>query len=109
MRKEKKDWDGPVMNGVPYTAPPTPVPPTAKLIAAAVLLDDKLWANKRHDRCILQVAQGVGKLVKRDMQGFLTDSGHFLSRSVALLVADHTGQVDASNLLGCDLTSEDLW
>ena len=46
--------------------------------------------------------------MKMDDQGFLTSKGRFVSRKEAEVIARNCGQL-VGNLIGGELTSEDLW
>ena len=45
--------------------------------------------------------------IKTSIQGFVDTYGNFLDREESLIIARSSGQVD--KLIGCCLTSEDLW
>jgi hypothetical protein len=42
-------------------------------------------------------------------QGFITDTGDFITREEAEIIAIETGQLRRGYILGSVLTSEDLW
>ncbi len=46
---------------------------------------------------------------EEDVQGFLDDSGRFLTRDEACEVAHAAGQIKNGRIIGGCLTSEDLW
>lgn len=68
--------------------------------------------NRHHD-VIWEIARVENIATVRaagDNQGFLDDSGRYLTRKEALPVALAAGQVlDVSNVRGKSLFSEDLW
>lgn len=77
------------------------------IICAAILRDGKIWTGRRHCDIITAVFEDTGFAVKSAEQGFLTDSGCFLSRHSARALARVSGQVAPT--FDKVLTSEDLW
>lgn len=55
--------------------------------------------------------EGCGKKVRRkgEEQGFLDDSGRYLTRDGALEIVKLNGQLKNGRVIGGPLTSEDLW
>lgn len=78
------------------------------ILASAVLRDNLIWTGKRHCTIITAVFSATDKAVMREEQGFITDTGMFLSREQAMELARRNGQLPSSFNKKV-LTSEDLW
>lgn len=87
----------------------------------AIRFQDKIWSLPRpyrHHHIIrmimyLDKEYGKGELdavdAYRDDQGFLDESGKYLTRNQAQVNAELNGQIRNGKLIGSVLTSEDLW
>lgn len=82
------------------------------LTHVAIRYGMRVWslpAPYRHHH-IFSVMRYLGEEVKGDgEQGFLDDSGRFIRRSAAKLVAQVNGQLKNGKTIAHILTSEDLW
>lgn len=81
------------------------------LIAAAIFRNGKVWTARRHSDIIhvVFIATGMNNMVMPSEQGFLTDTGHFVSRTQAVTIAEKSGQLPAGFDKNCVLLSEYLW
>jgi hypothetical protein len=77
----------------------------------AIKYNDKIYSLpqpfRHHD-----VIRQIGGIYGEDIQGFLTDKGHFLNRAQAFVHAQFHGQVKprgVNEYNGNELYSEDLW
>ncbi len=74
---------------------------------AAIVFDNKIWTGRSHASIIrIIVLTTNGKLVRGEMQGFVTEDGGFFGRADAGRIALASGQV--KKLRGGLLYSEDL-
>ena len=87
-------------------APNSDSSPT-RIVASAVLQEGHLWTARRHHEIIKTVFNDTWKRVTQDQQGFLTDTGHFVTRDEAKLIACRNGQLQKD--FDKTLLSEDLW
>ena len=84
-----------------------------KIVKAAIRIDDEIHTGYSHANILNELTvKGIPreKLSRLDHnwdQGFVTDSGKFLSRTQALSYGQYIGQIDT--IIGSVLTSEDLW
>ena len=89
------------------------------IIASAIRTKDgMMFVGKRHSNCfsnaidILRsvdiLAPEAKEMLKNCEQGFLTDTGNFLSRELAYEHAQKVKQIDVMRISHV-LTSEDLW
>ena len=103
-------FDDPGLRAAPYARPLTIDPYPEAIIAAAVLRDGKVWTGRRHCFIISKVYQDTGSMqsVRLEEQGFLTDTGLFVTRAQAVGIAYASGQLP-EGFKGGELTSEDLW
>ena len=72
---------------------------------AAILQDGKIYTGKRHDIIISQIVRKTGKKPVTGEQGFVTNSGRFVSREEAAQIAFASGQIKKQKKL---FFSEDL-
>ena len=87
-----------------------------KFIAAAIDFKCMIWPGDRHGN-IIRYLVNTGIADKSDMpltdrnstQGFIDTNGNFYDRDAALEKAIEWGQITQEELLGRQLTSEDLW
>ena len=82
------------------------------ITSAAILHDGLVWTGRRHGFIIHYICQITGcKCVPgSSTQGFVTNTGEFLNRGESLLHALGCGQIKSpKQLIGSELTSEDLW
>jgi hypothetical protein len=84
------------------------------IVAAAIKLDGRVWAlprPARHPDVIRWYCRetGADRIGAGHVQGFVTERGAFLGREAALEHARESGQLMRPAVLGCLLTSEDLW
>lgn len=90
--------------------------PRPRITHVAVRFNDQIYSlpppNRHHD-VIWEIARLNNISTVRangDNQGFLDESGNYLTRKEALLVALEHGQVkDVGQIRGKNLFSEDLW
>lgn len=90
--------------------------PRPRITHVAVRFNGQIYSlpppNRHHD-VIWEIARVTNASTVRaggDNQGFLDESGRYLTRKEALLVALENNQVkDASQIRGRSLFSEDLW
>lgn len=80
-----------------------------KIIAAAVKVGDKTYQGRRHFECIKAAFLETQQRVMQDQQGFLTDTGEFVSRRAAMKIARNAGQLKEKTINKEKLFSEDLW
>ncbi len=74
---------------------------------AAIVFEGKIWTGRSHSEIIrIIVLVTNGKMVRGEMQGFVTDDGGFFGRVDAAKIALAAGQV--KSLRGPMLYSEDL-
>ena len=89
------------------------------IIASAIRTKDGvMFVGKRHGNCFLNadsilrsvniLAPEAKEMLKNCEQGFLTDTGNFLSRELAYEHAQKVKQIDVMRISHV-LTSEDLW
>lgn len=86
------------------------------IIAAAVLLHNKIWTlapPKRHHDIIAFInnkTEGDNPiLIAQGMQGFIDHNCNFLTREEAAIVAEKGGQIKSKLIAPPKLFSEDLW
>lgn len=79
-----------------------------RIVAAAINYGGKIYQGKRHAEIMRQIWEGLDEAIyiSQEIQGFVTDSGRFVSRTTAAKIAFAAGQIVRSRDL---LTSEDLW
>lgn len=77
-----------------------------RVIAAAVMVDGKVYRGTRHGECIKIAVLNGAKRVNQDQQGFLTDSGEYVNREDAARLAFQCGQIATPKR---KLYSEDVW
>ena len=101
-------FNDPCLRGEPYVRSIDPRP--TAVVASAVLRDGKLWTGHRHWNIISMVYQDTGSCdqVLGSEQGFIADTGLFLTRPQAIGVAYDNDQLQDGWNKGT-LTSEDLW
>ena len=75
-----------------------------RLVNSAILYEGIIYQGKRHHNII---NENRNVTVRYGIQGFITDTGRFVTREEGLDIALLNGQ--CSELLGSVLTSEDLW
>lgn len=84
----------------------------------AILYEGKVWAlprPNRHHHIIQAMFKETGRgIAGPDIQGFVTNTGRFLNRADAFILASRNGQLDRSwhpqnSYNGDRLYSEDLW
>lgn len=86
-----------------------------RITHVAVRYAGKVWSlpapNRHHNVLRMIVAETGDGIRGPDEQGFLDESGRFLRRAQAYLVACRTGQINRrpGGYQGTDLYSEDLW
>jgi hypothetical protein len=88
-----------------------------KIVSAAVLLEGTVYfmdPPARHYNIIQSMTQFLGRSQDyRWEQGFLTDTGDFVRRKPALMIAENAGQLKRKQgpgtYQGPELFSEDLW
>ncbi len=74
---------------------------------AAIVFEGKIWTGRSHSQIIRTIVLMTnGKMVRGEMQGFVTEDGGFFGRVEALKIALAAGQV--KNPRGPMLYSEDL-
>lgn len=78
------------------------------IVCSAFRYKGKIYTGKRHWECMHQAHEETRDSGLFDEQGFLTDTGRFLSRKQAEAHARKCGQL-TKPLIGSVLTSEDLW
>ena len=81
------------------------------LVESAILYPSgKIYKGKRHNNCFEKARMNFESNKSHEIQGFMTDTGVFLDREKALIHARIVGQIKHDQeLLGSELTSEDLW
>ena len=85
-----------------------------RIAATALLKLEKIWTlpiPARHHHLIQSVAALAPESlpVRADEQGFLTDSGRFVSREEGLTIARQSGQIRSKHPPMWQLCSEDMW
>lgn len=75
------------------------------IVAAAIRQGQLLWTGKRHG---LEVFKQTGQKVLSHQQGFVLDTGEFVTREEASRIALDTGQV-ATLRYPNELFSEEWW
>ncbi len=101
--KEQEDYD----SGVHWR--------DMRIVAAAVMLEGTVYfmdPPARHWNIVHAMAEKLGE--KQDYrweQGFLTDTGDFVRRKPALMIAERAGQIIARSAgpHSTELFSEDVW
>lgn len=78
------------------------------IVAAAIRQGQLLWTGKRHGLLIPEVFRQTGQKVLSHQQGFVLDTGEFVTREEASRIALDTGQV-ATLRYPNELFSEELW
>lgn len=79
---------------------------------AIVTPDDKVWSllkPNRHHNVIDLVFNKTGKQVFTKDQGFITNTGRYVNRKEALLIAIKAEQLLETSSVGDKLFSEDVW
>lgn len=80
------------------------------IIKSAIMKDSIIYLGKRHSDIINSLEKGF---LKNAEQGFITETGDFLTRTEALEHAYRCGQISKelyeSRMISKDLFSEDLW
>ena len=72
---------------------------------SAVKCEDRIYTGKRHADCICEAIEAGESLpIRMQQQGFVTNTGRFVTREEAWDIAVRAGQLKAR-----PLTSEDLW
>jgi hypothetical protein len=94
---------------------PPAVAKRGKIFKAAIRMPDEIYLGWRH-HLIRDYIVETGKYTRLEIvkamgdewnQGFITETGQYMSRKQALCQARRMGQVN--ELIGSILTSEDLW
>ncbi len=82
-----------------------------KIVASAILFEGKVYTGKRHDNCIRTIINetGVKKVGGQHPQGFVTDTGRFITREEGAKLALASGQIKELKFNTKKLFSEDLW
>jgi hypothetical protein len=85
--------------------------PGERITAAAIREGRNVYTGPHHATIIHYIAKCAGITPVRGEQGFVTNTGRFVSRKEALGIAVAAGQVTADPLFGspAGLMSEDLW
>lgn len=97
-------------NGWPYV----PQPPKADeaIVAVAVMLDGEVWQlprPARHHHVLMALDHVLpGRAIEAHEQGFMTNTGRYVTRQEAAMIATQAGQV-ATLHAPPQLFSEDLW
>jgi hypothetical protein len=83
-----------------------------RIALAAIKYDNYIYVGLRHSWIRDDIYELLGDSIRLDfirnsIQGFVDDKGNFLDREQARVIAFDCGQV--TKLIGCELTSEDLW
>lgn len=84
------------------------MPRSTKVVAAAVIYNGKMYQGRRHTEIMKEIYDEFGTVVKiiQEDQGFVSDTGEFLSRWKAGAVAFAAGQTKRRHET---LLSEDVW
>jgi hypothetical protein len=86
-----------------------------KIVAAAILKDGMTFTMPppaRHHTILHHMVGKLGMVQDGNTeQGFLTDTGDFVRRKPACMIAEHAGQLEGRTKTGPrdELFSEDLW
>ena len=81
------------------------------IVKAGVKVCDRVYGGRRHGDAIhAAVEAGETPPIKSKMQGFILDSGEFVNRIEARLIAIRCGQISfLKSRIGKPLISEELW
>jgi hypothetical protein len=80
------------------------------VVAAAIVKEDRIWTGRRHADLIRLVIEDIGVKVRSEDQGFITDTGRFVTRVQAYGIAKWEEQLPADFKKRPEaLLSEDLW
>lgn len=78
------------------------------ITAAAIRQNGRIWTGRRHGQMIPKVFKETGQKVLSHHQGFVLDTGEFVTRAEAARIALGNGQVASLRIPG-ELFSEELW
>lgn len=76
-----------------------------KIVSAALRKDNKVYRGRTHADCFIQ--RPKGELVNAE-QGFVTTTGKFVNRKLALKIAIHYNQIKHKHPPEDKLLSEDI-
>lgn len=76
------------------------------IIASAIIKDRIIYTGKRHHNIIWNNEKGFFNNCE---QGFITETGQFVSRKDALKIAEKCNQIIRRSCSGDELYSEDVW
>lgn len=83
-----------------------------RIVAAAIKHENKIYSlpppSRHHSVCKMMAEQGFGPETMRD-QGFITDSGRYVSRSEGAIIATAAKQLMRKTFPTDLLFSEDVW
>jgi hypothetical protein len=88
---------------------------TERIVAAAICVDGEvhhMLPPNRHYNVMHRFYRETGRVVGPDEQGFITNTGEFVTRVQAKVIADMAGQTKPRGpreYSGPELFSEDLW
>lgn len=98
-------------NGWPYV--PQPPKGDEAIVAVAVMLDGEVWQLPRPARHhhVLMALDNVlpGRAIEAHEQGFMTNTGRYVTRQEAARIAEYSGQIAGKLHAPPNLFSEDLW
>ncbi len=77
-----------------------------RIVQAAILQDGEIFTGHRHYMIMNKIHDKTGKDPFLGEQGFVTDTGRFVSRTEAARIALRAGQI---KLPKAELTSDDLY
>ena len=77
-----------------------------RIEVSAVLHEGSVYTGKRHGDAIRAAVEATGKKPVTGKQGFVTNTGRFVSREEAVKIALAAGQITEAK---DKLFSEDLW
>ncbi len=81
-----------------------------KIVEAAIKFPNgKIYTGKRHHDCFYAARLAGEKSPKHEEQGFITDTGEFVGREAAALIAEAAGQIKELKYHDTRLFSEDLY
>lgn len=83
--------------------------PQERIVAAAIQIGDNVFTGPHHATIIHYVSACTGMKPVKGEQGFVTGTGRFVSRKLAVEIAIAAKQVDPSHVSKEGLMSEDLW
>ncbi len=80
-----------------------------KIAYAAILQNGKIFTGFRHHLIVRDIVKELKIKPVTGEQGFTTDSGRFVNREEAAIIALREGQIKEKKYNPIDLFSEEVW